>query len=89
MNTEFSLRQTELAPDWLSLTPHDQRVVLLELLRHAPLSKGQMVHAMLAAPPWPTDADDAEERVAAVIRYLTSGYRVGDPHPTTEEAQHE
>ena len=81
---KFAWQSGDLEPGWLSLTPEQQRANLLERLRHAPRSKGELAHQMLVAPPWPTDADDAQARVAAVIAILTGGYRVGDRHPTTE-----
>ena len=71
-------------PSWLSLTPHEQQAALVRLLETASRSKGELAHQMLTAPPWPEDADDAQSRVSAVIAILTSGYRVGDLHPSME-----
>ncbi len=81
---KFSWQSGDLEPDWLGRAPHDQQATLLELLRHAPRSKGEHANTMLSAPPEPKDADDAAARAATVIAYLTGGYRVGDRHPTTE-----
>ncbi len=73
MSTDISWQPTELVPDWLSLTPHDQRATLLELLRHSPLSRHEQANRMLAAQPEPVDADDAQARLAHVITYLAEG----------------
>ena len=81
---KLSWQSDDLEPGWLSLTPAHQRANLLELLRHAPRSKGELAHQMLVAPPWPSDQTDAKARAAAVIEYLMDGYRVGDRHPSTE-----
>ena len=74
-------------PDWLSLTPDHQRAALIRLLETAPRSGEEHAHRMLLAPPFPFDEADAQARVAAVIRYLSGGYRVGDRHPATESKE--
>ena len=71
-------------PDWLRLVDDLHQDNLTRLLETAPRSREEQAHTMLVAPPWPADQTDAQSRVSAVIRYLTSGYRVGDSHPTTE-----
>lgn len=70
---KFSWQSGDLEPGWLSLTPEHQRANLLELLRHAPRSKGELAHQMLSAPPEPEDEVDAEARANAVIEFLTTG----------------
>jgi hypothetical protein len=72
-------------PDWLSLTHHEQRAILLPLLRHASRSRLEAANMMLAAPPLPADQTDAKARASAVIRYLAGGYKVGNVHPSFEE----
>ena len=73
MSSNFSWKPGDLGSDWLSLTSNDQRATLLELLRHSPRSKGEQAYQMLAAPPWPVDADDAQARLAHVVTYVTEG----------------
>ena len=73
--------------DWLGLVDNSQQAALVRLLAGAPRLRQEEVSRMLTAGPWPTDADDAKARAVTVVRYLTSGYRVGDPHPTTESTE--
>ena len=75
-------------PSWLSLTPHEQQAVLLQLLRHASRSRLAAANMMLTAPPVPADESDAKARVLAVVEYLMmGGYRLGDRHPSTASTE--
>ena len=76
-------------PDWLALATPSQRSTLVRLLESAPRSQESFAHTMLVAPPFPSDETDAQARVAALIAYLTDGYRVGDRHPSTESTEAE
>ena len=84
MSSKFLWEVGDLDPGWLQLVSERDRSYLLSLLRTAQRSREERAHQMLASPPWPTDEEDAELRIAAVIRFLRDGYRVGDAHPTME-----
>lgn len=76
MPNKFNWSPGDLVPDWLSLTPDEQRATLLELLRHSQLSRHEQANRMLIAAPWPSDETDAEARAATVINYLTEGRKM-------------
>ncbi len=73
-------------PDWLALVTPSQRTALVRLLGTAQRSRQEQANKMLVSPPFPSDETDAQSRVAAVIRYLSDGYRVGDRHPAMEDS---
>ena len=67
---KFHWEAGDLQPSWLSVAPDDLRRRLKTLLRGAGRSQEKQAHRMIAAPPWPVDAKDAEARVRSVIGYL-------------------
>ena len=86
---KFAWQLGDLRPGWMHLINEQICARLLRLLRAAPRSREEQANKMLTALPWPIDEADARARAVTVINYLTGGYRVGNRHPSTEEAQHE
>ena len=70
---KFAWQPSDLVPDWLSLTPDNQRADLVRLLATAPLSRHEQANKMLVTRPWPADEADAQARIATVNAYLTMG----------------
>ena len=84
---KFAWQLGDLRPGWMHLINEQNCAHLLRLLRAAPRSREEQANKMLTALPWPIDETDAQARAATVIQYLTSGYRVGDLHPSTKSTE--